>query len=364
MVDERVNYWLPVDQYIGGIEHAILHLLYSRFWTKAMRDLELVSIDEPFRNLLTQGMVLNEIFFRKAETGRLVYYNPAEVEVKLDDKGNRSNAVLIADGSPVECGGIGTMSKSKNNGVDPQALIEEYGADIARFFMMFTSPPEDTLLWKDAGVEGAARFLRRLWTFAHEEQDALRSGARAPHAQTDWTNASNDQRSTRRAIHKHLDQANRDIAKHQFNTVASAAMKVLNELDDVRGSSSGAGEAGTASSNMRGALVTEGMSILLRMLSPITPHIAHHLWRELGYGEDILAASWPEADAAALIEDEIELVVQVNGKKRGDIRVPREAPRAEIEAKVMADPAVQKFVGGQAVKKVVVVPGRLVNVVV
>jgi leucyl-tRNA synthetase len=364
MVDERVNYWLPVDQYIGGIEHAILHLLYSRFWTKAMRDLELVGIDEPFSNLLTQGMVLNEIFFRKSETGRLVYHNPAEVEVKYDDKGNRTSAVLIADGRPVESGGIGTMSKSKNNGVDPQALIEEYGADIARFFMMFSSPPEDTLLWKDAGVEGAARFLRRLWAFAYEEQDALRSGAQASRAQAAWGNASTEERGKRRAIHKHLDQANRDIAKHQFNTVASAAMKVLNELDDVRGNGAAAQAAHDGASNMRGALLSDGMGILLRLLSPITPHVAHHLWRELGYGEDILAATWPEADPAALIEDEIDLVVQVNGKKRGDIRVPREAPRSEIEAKVMADPAVQKFVGGQAVKKVVVVPGRLVNVVV
>jgi leucyl-tRNA synthetase len=361
MVDKRVNYWLPVDQYIGGIEHAILHLLYSRFWTKAMRDLELVGIDEPFENLLTQGMVLNEIFFRKSETGRLVYYNPAEVDVKFDDKGNRTSAVLIADGAPVESGGIGTMSKSKNNGVDPQALIEEYGADIARFFMMFTSPPEDTLLWKDAGVEGAARFLRRLWTLAYEEQDALRTAARA---RAEWASATSGESGKRRAIHRHLDQANRDIAKHQFNTVASAAMKVLNELDELRAASTGAGGGSQAAPGMRGALLAEGMSILLRMLSPITPHIAHHLWRELGYGEDILTAAWPEADPAALIEDEIELVVQVNGKKRGDIRVPREAPRSEIEARAIADPAVQKFVSGQPVKKVVVVPGRLVNVVV
>jgi leucyl-tRNA synthetase len=364
MVDERVNHWLPVDQYIGGIEHAILHLLYSRFWTKAMRDLGLVEVDEPFTNYLAQGMVLNEIFFRKSDTGRLVYYNPTEVEVTLDDKGNRSGAVLLADGTAVESGGIGTMSKSKNNGVDPQALIEEYGADIARFFMMFTSPPEDTLLWKDAGVEGAARFLRRLWTFAHEEQSALRSSARTADSQIDWAGASGDERSKRRAIHKHLDQANRDIAKHQFNTVASAAMKVLNELDTIRGGGAAPSARKDGTSPTRGPLMAEGMSILLRMLSPITPHVAHHLWRELGYGEDILTACWPEADAAALIEDEIELVVQVNGKKRGDIRVPREAPRSEIEAKVMADPAVQKFVGGQAVKKVVVVPGRLVNVVV
>jgi leucyl-tRNA synthetase len=213
-------------------------------------------------------------------------------------------------------------------------------------------------------VEGAARFLRRLWNFAYEEQDALRAGAHAGGSRIEWAAAGADERSKRRAIHKHLDQANRDIAKHQFNTVASAAMKVLNELDSARSGGAAKREGRDGASAMRGALLAEGMSILLRMLSPITPHVSHQLWRELGYGEDILTAAWPEADAGAMIEDEIELVVQVNGKKRGDIRVPREAPRSEIEAKVMADPAVQKFVGGQAVKKVVVVPGRLVNVVV
>ncbi|MGZ8231914.1 MAG: leucine--tRNA ligase, partial [Burkholderiales bacterium] len=351
MVDERVSYWLPVDQYIGGIEHAILHLLYSRFWTKAMRDLGLVKIDEPFTNLLTQGMVLNEIFFRKSETGRLVYYNPSEVEVKTDDKGNRVSAVLTADGEPVETGGIGTMSKSKNNGVDPQALIEEYGADIARFFMMFTSPPEQTLEWSDSGVEGAARFLRRLWSFgydlAHEATPPHPAGA-AP--------LPPELASARREVHAVLKQANYDIARHQFNTVASAAMKMLNALE--------AAQKANADAALRGTVLREGFSLLLRLLSPITPHVSHALWRELEFGEDIFTAAWPEHDPAALIADEIELVVQVNGKKRGDIRVPREASRSEIEARVLADPAVQKFVSGQAVKKVVVVPGRLVNVVV
>jgi leucyl-tRNA synthetase len=355
MVDERVDYWLPVDQYIGGIEHAILHLLYSRFWTRVMRDMGLVRFDEPFRNLLTQGMVLNEIFFRRAESGRIVYYNPAEVEVKADDARNGTRAVLLADGAPVEAGGIGTMSKSKNNGVDPQALIEEYGADIARFFMMFTSPPEDTLLWKDAGVEGASRFLRRLWTFAIDQHDALQ---KAGSGSLDWTTAPEQLKKVRRAIHKHLEQANRDIAKHQFNTVASAAMKILNELESVTDTDDEAG------AEERTNVVSEGMSILLRMLAPITPHVSHQLWRDLGYGEDILAAPWPQHDAAALIEAEIELVVQVNGKKRADIRVPSGADRQAIETIVLAHPGVQKFVSGQSVKKVVVVPGRLVNVVV
>jgi leucyl-tRNA synthetase len=334
MVDERVNYWLPVDQYIGGIEHAILHLLYSRFWTKVMRDLALVRLDEPFSNLLTQGMVLNDIYYRKGDTGRITYYNPVEVETPAD-----GGAILKSDGKPVEAGGIGTMSKSKNNGVDPQELIDHYGADIARFFTMFTSPPEDTLVWSDAGVEGAARFLRRLWSYSVR----FKSGGSA-------TIAPGLQKTTRLEIHSVLKQANYDIAKHQFNTVASAAMKILNALDRLSG--------------VEDEVANEGLSILLRLLSPITPHISHYLWRELKFGEDVLTAPWPEPDPAALIEDEVELVVQVNGRKRGEMRVPREADRPAIEKLVLANPNVQKYVDGQAVKKVVVVPGRLVNVVV
>ncbi len=343
MVDERVNYWLPVDQYIGGIEHAILHLLYSRFWTKVMRGLGLVRLDEPFANLLTQGMVLNEIYFRKGGSGRIAYYNPAEVEARAG-----GTTVLKSDGQPVESGGMGTMSKSKNNGVDPQELIDHYGADIARFFTMFAAPPEDTLVWSDAGVEGAARFLRRLWAFAWEfgKTATTSSGPRGAALPAGLA-------TTRREVHVVLKQANYDLGRHQFNTVASAAMKILNALER-------APETGPT----RNAVLHEGLSILLRLLSPITPHVSHCLWRELKYGEDILAAAWPEHDPAALIEDEIELVVQVNGKKRGDVRVPRDADRTAIENLVLADPAVQKYVGGQAIKKVVVVPGRLVNLVV
>jgi len=344
MTDERVAHWLPVDQYIGGIEHAILHLLYSRFWTKVMRDLGLVKLDEPFANLLTQGMVLNDIYFRKAESGRITYYNPVEIEAKAD-----GSAVLKSDGQPVEAGGIGTMSKSKNNGVDPQELIDHYGADIARFFMMFASPPEDTLVWSDAGVEGAARFLRRLWAFAWEFSKAGVAASPPAHGST----LSKEMAGVRREVHSVLKQANYDIGRHQFNTVASAAMKVLNALERAPENDPG-----------RDAVLQEGLSILLRLLSPIAPHVCHHLWRELKFGEDVLAAAWPEPDAAALIEDEVELVVQVNGKKRGDVRVPRGADAKAIEALVLADPAVQKHVGGQPIKKVVVVPGRLVNVVI
>ena len=344
MVDERVKYWLPVDQYIGGIEHAILHLLYSRFWTRVMRDLGLVKLDEPFANLLTQGMVLNEIYFRKGGSGRITYYNPLEVETRAVGE-----VVLKSDGQPVEAGGIGTMSKSRNNGVDPQDLIDHYGADIARFFMMFTSPPEDTLLWSDAGVEGAARFLRRLWAFAWEFGNTGTTTAAALRGAALPAGLA----AARREVHAVLKQANYDIGRHQFNTVASAAMKILNALERAPG-------PGPACY----AVQHEGLSVLLRLLSPITPHISHCLWRELKFGDDVLTAPWPEPDPAALIEDEVELVVQVNGKKRGEVRVPRDADRNAIESLVLADPAVQKHVAGQTIKKVVVVPGRLVNLVV
>ncbi|HKB83244.1 MAG TPA: leucine--tRNA ligase, partial [Burkholderiales bacterium] len=266
MVDERVDYWLPVDQYIGGIEHAILHLLYSRFWTKIMRDFGLVKLDEPFTRLLTQGMVLNEIFSRKSEGTRIQYFNPADVELEFDEQGKRIGARLKADGQLVESGGMRTMSKSKNNGVDPQALIDQYGADTARLFMMFTSPPEDTLAWNDDGVEGAYRYLRRLWKFAHDQHGPI-SGSAAP--------VDGAQKGARRELHVLLQQANFDYERKQFNTVASAAMKILNLLEDNAGSA-------------HGALAREGMSILLRLLSPIAPHITQTLWREFGFGADIL----------------------------------------------------------------------------
>jgi leucyl-tRNA synthetase len=336
MADARANYWMPVDQYIGGIEHAILHLLYSRFFQRVMRqDTGLMpNVAEPFTNLLTQGMVLAESYYSDAG-GRREWINPAEVTVERDAKGKIISAKRSADGAPVVYDGIGTMSKSKNNGVDPQALIDKYGADTARFYTMFASPPTNTLEWSDESVEGSYRFLRRVWDFAVKYSRAKC--------------ADGVDRKIQFQIHTELKKANDDIERQKFNTVASACMKVLNALEALA---------------EWDATSKEGLSILIRLLSPIAPHIAHHLWRELEFGEDVMHAPWPQPDPAALEQDEVELVVQVNGKLRGSIRVPKAADRAAIEELARANPNVRRFVAGQNVKKVVVVPGRLVNLVV
>jgi leucyl-tRNA synthetase len=345
MVDERANYWMPVDQYIGGIEHAILHLLYARFWNKVMRDVGLTNKDEPFANLLTQGMVLNHIFSRRTEKGGINYFAPEELELQHDANGKLVGAVSKADGQPVDYNGIGTMSKSKRNGVDPQSLIETYGADTARFFMMFAAPPEQTLEWADSGVEGAHRFLKRVWAFGHDNA-ALIKGAPAVSGKL-----GDELAKLRREVHLNLKQASSDLARQQFNTVASAGMKLLNALER------------TPEGEQRAAVIAEGFSILLRVLAPITPHIAHALWIELGYGNDILAAPWPQVDESALVQDELELVLQINGKLRGSIKVAATADKATIEAIAVASEVAQQHMNGAAPKKVVVVPGRLVNIV-
>ena len=347
MVDAQTNHWMPVDQYIGGIEHAILHLLYSRFWTKVMRDLGLVDYDEPFANLLTQGMVLNHIFSRRTDKGGIEYFAPEEVELVHDEHGKVTGAKALKDGQPVDFQGMGTMSKSKRNGVDPQSLIEQYGADTARLFMMFAAPPEQTLEWSDSGVEGSHRFLKRVWAFGY----VLSNEAQMAMPEKLGGSLAN----ARREIHATLKQANYDLSRQQFNTVASAAMKMLNALEKLQKDH----EAGWQ------AVAQEGFSILLRLLSPIAPHITQHLWQELGYGEDILAAVWPEPLEAALVQDEIELVVQVNGKLRGSITVARTLDKTAIEQHAVAQPFVQKFIEeGATVRKIIVVPNKLVNIVV
>ncbi len=354
MVDARNDYWMPMDQYIGGIEHAVMHLLYARFWTRVMRDLNLLNFDEPFTRLLCQGMVLNHIYSRKTEKGGVEYFWPEDVENVHDAKGAITGARLKSDGSAVEYGGIGTMSKSKNNGVDPQSLIDTMGADTARLFVMFASPPEQTLEWSDSGVDGAHRFLRRVWALGQTTGDTIRHGL----AQNDsgWVDIDEASRTLRREIHSLLKYADYDYQRIHYNTVVSTCMKMLNVLE----------AAQLPDTNVAARARADATSILLRVLYPVVPHITWQLWRDLGYAQhqgDLLDAPWPEVDEAALIADEIELVLQVNGKLRGAITVPNGAEKAEIEQSALAHEAVGRFLEGRPAKRVIVVPGKLVNVV-
>ena len=370
MVAEGADYWMPMDQYIGGIEHAILHLLYARFWTKVMRDMGLVKIDEPFTKLLTQGMVLNHIYSRRTAKGGKEYFWPHDVEHVLDDAGKvvgarlvnavDSGGVLLPVGTPIDYEGVGTMSKSKNNGVDPQDLIEKYGADTARLYTMFTAPPEATLEWNDAAVEGSYRFLRRVWNFG-VKLDAIKkiaAGAQpaSPGGQKDLDFGA-EAKALRLEVHTVLKQVDYDYQRMQYNTVVSGAMKMINALEDFKALDSPGAQAA----------LTEGFGILLRCLYPATPHIAHSLWQQLGYAGgqgELLDAPWPQVDPAALVQEQIELMLQVNGKLRGSIRVSAQADKGSIEQLALASDAFTKHSGGAPVKKVIVVPGRLVNVVV
>ena len=364
MVAGGAQYWMPMDQYIGGIEHAILHLLYARFWTKVMRDLGLVKVDEPFTKLLTQGMVLNHIYSRRTEKGGKEYFWPQDVEHVLDAGGKIVGAKLnkavggLPAGTAIDYEGVGTMSKSKNNGVDPQDLIEKYGADTARLYTMFTAPPEATLEWNDAAVEGSYRFLRRVWNFgvrlgALDQAAALASVAGARQLQD--VAFGKEAKALRLEIHSVLRQVDYDYQRMQYNTVVSGAMKLLNALEDFKA-------VGTPGAEV--ALI-EGFGILLRCLYPVTPHITHVLWSELGYAAvlgDLLDAPWPQVDESALQQDEVELMLQINGKLRGSILVPAGAAKEAIEAIAVASEPVRAQ--GAPVKRVIVVPGRLVNVVV
>ncbi len=346
MVDAQTNHWMPVDQYIGGIEHAILHLLYSRFWSKVMRDLGLVNYDEPFANLLTQGMVLNHIFSRRTEKGGIEYFAPEEVELIHDENGKIAGAKLVKDGSAIDYQGIGTMSKSKRNGVDPQSLIEQYGADTARFFMMFAAPPEQTLEWSDSGVEGSHRFLRRVWNFGYLLSTETKTNL--PEKLT------GELANARREIHTTLKQANSDLTRLQFNTVASACMKLLNTLEKVQKEAEADWQA----------VAFEGFSILLRVLSPIAPHICHSLWATLKLGDEILNTAWPEPIESAMAQDEIEYMLQVNGKLRGSMLVGKSIHKENIEKMAATHPSVLKFCENMTIRKIIVVPNKLVNVVV
>jgi len=354
MVDERAKYWLPVDQYIGGIEHAILHLLYSRFWMRVMKDLGLIQAKEPFRNLLTQGMVLNDIYSRRSADGRVTYFNPAEVEVKSDSKGARVGAVLVSDGQPVEWEGMRTMSKSKNNGVDPQALVKEVGADSVRLFMMFKAPPEDTLEWSDEGVQGAFRFVKRLWkaVYEHVNRGGVVQGIGSKPA--DWAGLNDAQREMRRLVHQALAKVTDDIARRRvFNTAIAAVMELMNAL------------AKFEDTTVMGRRVTqEALELIVLMLAPIVPHAAHALWQNLGHPTLLIDEPWPKPDPEAMVQDTIQIVVQVNGKLRGQVTVGASAGEEEVRQAALADANVQRFVEGKPVRKVIVVRGKLVNIVV
>jgi leucyl-tRNA synthetase len=370
MIDARANYWLPVDQYVGGIEHAILHLLYFRFYHKLLRDEGMVHSDEPATNLLCQGMVIAETFYRDQADGKREWINPADVEVIRDDRARITGAVLRADGKPVEIGAVEKMSKSKNNGVDPQAMVGKYGADTVRLFSMFAAPPEMSLDWSENGVAGMARFLRRLWSYSR----SLTAPA-APEwsdLQREWDagSADNDSKACRRLVHEILSQANYDYERKQFNTVVSAAMKLLNALEDLGLGQMVAGDLrvdadkSIRANRQRAFIHLEGLSILLRLLAPVTPHVAHALWNELGFGGNILDAGWPQADPEALKKGSVTLAVQVNGKLRGTIEVAIDAPRDAIEQTALANGDVAKYVAGATPKKIIIVPGKIVNVVV
>ncbi|HEX5459337.1 MAG TPA: leucine--tRNA ligase [Steroidobacteraceae bacterium] len=352
MVDERVAYWLPVDQYIGGIEHAILHLLYSRFWTKVMRDLGLLGMDEPFTNLLTQGMVLNHVYSQSQADGRRRYFNPADVRSRRDAAGTEVFEVTVPGGDTirVDYQGLGKMSKSENNGVDPEGLVRRFGADTARLFTMFASPPEQTLEWSDEGVQGASRFIRRLWTAVYEHVRRGQPSGFDAGALTD------PQRVVRRAAHHALAKATDDIGRRRnFNTAIAASMELLNTVgrfDDL--------------SDQGRAVRHEALEIVTLMLAPIVPHVTHELWRALGHERAVIDEPWPAVDESALTQESVEFVVQVNGKLRGRVRVQRDADETVVREAALADEHVMKFVGGKsAVKRVIVVPGRqIVNVVV
>ena len=362
MVAEGADYWMPMDQYIGGIEHAILHLLYARFWTKVMRDLGLIKVDEPFTKLLTQGMVLNHIYSRRTDKGGKDYFWPQDVENVLAEDGKVIGARLkkavgnLPVGTAIDYEGVGTMSKSKNNGVDPQDLIEKYGADTARLYTMFTAPPEATLEWNDAAVEGSYRFVRRVWNYAVKVEAALKVGLGVDRAQPITFSA--DAKKLRLEIHSVLRQANYDYERMQYNTVVSALMKMLNTLED---------SPLSASKDLNdSAALAECYSILLRVMYPACPHLAFQLWNELGYGAccgDLLDVAWPGVDETALQRDEIELMLQINGKLRGSLTVPASADKSAIEQAAAAHEQVTKQAAGAVPKKIIVVPGRLVNVV-
>ncbi|WP_417437104.1 leucine--tRNA ligase [Idiomarina abyssalis] len=343
---EKANYWLPVDQYIGGIEHAILHLLYARFFHKLLRDTGLVDSDEPFKRLLCQGMVLADSYYREDEKGGKQWVSPLDVDIERDDKGAIAGAKHKQDGQPVAIGGMSKMSKSKNNGIDPQTMVERYGADTVRLFMMFAAPPEMTLEWSDSGVEGAQRFLRRLWKLTYDLVNA--GGACNGHS------LNSDQKQLRRELHKTIAKVSDDMGRRQhFNTAIAAIMELLNHL-----------QKAPLETEADRQILAESIDAMVRMLAPITPHICEQLWQELGHEEPLAFAQWPSVDESALVEDEKLIVVQINGKVRAKLTVPADASAEQVEQIAFEEDSVQKHTEGKEIRKKIYVPGKILNIVV
>lgn len=360
MLDQRANHWLPVDQYVGGIEHAVMHLLYARFFHKLMRDVGLIESDEPFTNLLTQGMVTAETFYRDSDGTKREYFNATEVDIVVSERGVPESATLKSDGSVVEIGPIEKMSKSKNNGVDPQQMINKYGADTVRLFTMFAAPPDQSLEWNDDAIAGASRFLRRVWNVLDSNADVISKygfsdfasvfGSESP------TQAINSQtKAVRLNVHTLMSRVLRDYERQQFNTVVAAAMELTNLIEKTKWSSLGEHAELT---------LAEALSALVRFLLPVTPHVCEYVLSQLDQPRSAAAVGWLTVDESALIQDEITYVVQVNGKLRGQVSMSADAQKEQIEAAALADENVQRFTQDLSVVKVIVVPKKLVNIVV
>jgi leucyl-tRNA synthetase len=346
---EQANYWLPVDQYIGGIEHAILHLLYARFFHKLLRDAGLVTSDEPFKRLLTQGMVLADSYFREDANGAMTWYSPLDVDIQRDSQGRIAQAILRSDGQPVQHGGMTKMSKSKNNGIDPQVMIDKYGADTVRLFMMFAAPPEATLEWSDSGVEGAQRFLRRLYRLVYDFSQHPQFSEQSQ----DWSQLSSAQADIRRAVHRTIAKVSDDFGRRQqFNTAIAAIMELLNILQ----------KAPMTDPHDR-AILQQALDAVVLMLAPITPHLSEVLWQQLGHPNDIISAPWPQVDEQALVESSVTVVVQVNGKLRGKVVIAADADQSAVAAAAMADDNISRHLDGLTVRKQIYVPGKLFNIV-
>lgn len=342
---EEAKYWLPVDQYIGGIEHAILHLLYARFFHKLLRDAGLVHSDEPFKNLLCQGMVLADAFYYVTDSGAKEWVSPTEVELTQDDKGRITGAIRTSDGLELQYAGMSKMSKSKNNGIDPQEAIDLYGADTVRLYTMFAAPPEQTLEWSDSGVQGAQKFLQRIWRLSHEVLQLPKTELAAE--------PSKIEKDARRKIHETINKVSDDIGRrYHFNTGIASIMELLNSLQKLDCQIEG-----------QRAVVREGIDAIVRMLAPMAPHITQTLWEAMGYSDLVLDAEWPAVDEAALVKDEITLVVQVNGKVRAKLTIAANTDKDALQALALEDDAVQRQIDGKTIRKVIVVPGKLVNIV-